>query len=75
MNILAALKSIASIFNLIKEAWGRITEARRVSRIGKIEQLAEKRNKLLSDMQTALDQKDFVLYEKLFDEHTRLMNE
>lgn len=75
MNILAALKSIASIFKLIKEAWGRITEARRVSRIGKIEQLAEKRNKLLSDMQTALDKKDFVLYEKLFDEYSGLKNE
>lgn len=75
MNILAALKSIASIIDVFKKAWVQFKEWRKRGQIGKIEELAQKRNRLLAEMQSALDKKDFVLYEKLFGEYSGLKNE
>ena len=75
MNFIAILKAFKTLVDLLKSAWEWLSDTRTQGQIGKIEELAAKRNDLLKRMEAARVAKDFVLYEKLFDEYARLKNE
>lgn len=75
MNFIAILKAFTTLVDLLKSAWEWFSDTKTQGQIGKIEDLAQRRSDILKRMEAARIAKDFVLYEKLFDEYSRLKNE
>lgn len=72
--MLATLRAIASVVEFIRLIWEWLKKSKVDGAKDEISKLAEKRKDLLEQMEKARVKRDFVLYERLFDEYSQLQS-